>query len=77
MARRDSTPFSLAVGVSKNRVEKRADSLRKQIALAGERERTHTQSEDARKDPRETEAAGGPSSSAAVNVEPKRMLVFL
>ena len=77
MARRDSTPLSLGVGVSKNRVEKRADSLRKQIALAAERGRTHTQSGGARKDPRETETAGGPSSLAVVNAEPKRMLIFL
>lgn len=77
MARGDPTPSSLAVGIIENRLEKRADSLRKKTVLTGEHERTHTQSGHAWKDPRETEAAGGPSSSAGVNVEPKRMVIFL
>lgn len=76
MARGDATPFSLAVGVIENRVEKRSDSLRKKIALLVSMS-AHTQSGDAQKDPRETEAPGGPSSSAAVNEEPKRMFIFL
>ena len=45
MARGDPTHSSL--GVIENRLEKRADSLRKKTALTGEHEHAHTQSGDA------------------------------